>query len=603
MRIAYFTDTYEPQINGVVTTIKLYVEQLRKLGHEVYIFCPSDNKLRKNKYIHTFKSFEFKPYPSYRVGIPNPKIFSLINKISPDIIHIHSPASLGVIGLATAKRLKIPVIMTYHTLLTEYLDYIPGSKNKIIRKINKKTVDKYTKWFYNRSDITIVPSGYTKNFLKKTGVKKEVFVLPTGIKFKDLKFKKRKNKKPIILHVGRICKEKNIDVVIKAFKELKKSTDIKLIITSFGPAEKELKELVKELGLKKNVKFTGYISEREKNSLYKKADLFVTASTTDTQGLVLLEAMQYGTPIIAASAGGFKDCIKNNYNGILFKPGNINDLAKKMKEVLDNKRLWKRLSKNGYENAKKLSIENCTKSLENIYNMFMRRQKVSVIIPTYSEERYIGKTLRSVKKQNYKNLEIIVVDSDSSDKTVKIAKKYADKVIVTKKRGIALGRNLGASAASGDIFLFLDADTVLEKNFINRIVEKFNTPDVVGVCGYIRTYGSLVNRITYKLCSEIAWLSTILKIPLFYGMCMAWRNNIFKDVGGFDEHLITGEDIDITRKMARHGKCILVRNAVAITSPRRITGMGLGKAVAFHVKNFFKIILLKEPEDYYPVAR
>lgn len=602
MKIAFFTDTYEPQINGVVTSIKLYAEQLRKLGHEVHIFCPYDKRLEKNRFVHATKSFKFKPYPEFRATLPTLNTYSSIKKIKPDIIHVHTPATIGFAGMTIAKYLKIPLLMTYHTLIDEYINYlVPKSSVRLTLRGVRKFSRKYTKFFYNRADLIFVPSTPISQLLKRYGIKKRIEVLPTGIELKKHRVSKKASEIPTVLHVGRLCKEKQVDAILRAFKEVLKQIDARLIITSDGPERRNLDVMAKELGIDRNITFTGYVTPKKLAEIYKTADVFVSASRTETQGIVVLEAFAMGCPAVVPDELGFKDFVVDGKNGLFFRKNS--EIADKIHKILKDKKLRNRLAENAVKTSKQFEIEKCAKALESFYKNILSCPRVSIIVPTYMEEKYIGKTLRSVRKQTYKNYELIVIDSASSDKTVKIAKKYADKVILTKKRGIALGRNMGAKAASGIILLFIDADTFLEKNFVERIVNKFRSKDVVGVCGYIKSYGSLANKITYWLCSEIAWLSTLLNIPLFYGMCMAWRKNAFERIGGFDEHLTTGEDIIITRKMARHGKCVLLRNAIAVTSPRRVVGMGLLNAVAFHIKNFFRIIFFKKPADYYSIMR
>jgi 1,2-diacylglycerol 3-alpha-glucosyltransferase len=365
MKIAIFTDTYEPQINGVVTSIKSYNEQLRKRGHEIHIFCPKDKGLKKSKFIHSLRSVDFKPYPTYKIGIPSPSILRKIKKIRPDIVHIQSPAPIGFLGLSAAKALRIPIVSTYHTLLTEYISYLPGSKFKYVRKLQKKGLEKYIKLFFNRSDIIIAPGIDTKKFLKKL-VKKPIVILPTGIQIPKLT-KKPKNKIPIILQVGRLCKERSVEVVVHAFNELLKTQQAKLIITSDGPQSNELKHLVKELEIQKHVQFTGFVSEQKKNSLYKKADMFVSASATDTQGLVPLEAMSFGTPVVVTHGPGFRDFITHNKNGLMFSPGKYKELSKQMIRILRNKKLKTRLSKNARKTAESYEISKFTNKLEAVY--------------------------------------------------------------------------------------------------------------------------------------------------------------------------------------------------------------------------------------------
>ncbi len=600
MKIANFTDTYKPQINGVVTSIDLFSEELRKRGHEVHIFCPRDKNLQENQFVHTLPSFKFRPYPEYRVGLPSFAPIAFLRRLKPDVIHVHSPAPIGLLGMAMAKRLKIPVVMTYHTLLTEYYKYFPGYR---ITETNvKKFIKKYSNWFFNKANVLIVPSEDTKALLRRSGVKAKIEVLPTGIKIEKRKINKASGK-PYFLFVGRLCKEKSIDVLIRAFKNLERKINYSLIITSSGPAERELKSLVKKLRLESRVKFTGYISEEEKWRLYSGAEAFATASETDTQAIVLLEAMSVGTPVIAPNKGGIKNYVKDKENGLIFRSGDVKDLEKKMLRIIKDEKLRKKLIKNGFRTVEELSIGNCTKHLEKIYRDVIETLKVSIVIPTYMEEKYIEKTLKALRNQTYKNYEIIIVDSASKDRTVKIAKKYSDKIIVTKERGIGKARNTGARMADGDILLFLDADTVLKENFIKRMIDNFRSQDVIGVCGYVKTTGSLVNRLTYRACSELAWLSTLIEGPLFYGMCMAWDRGVFEKIGGFKESMVTAEDIELTQRASKYGKCVLARDAVAVTSPRRVTKQGWWSAVAFHIKNFFKYIIFKRPEKYYPTVR
>jgi len=376
MHIAIFTDTYHPQINGVVTSIDLFTEELRKRGHEVHIFCPADRRLKKDKYTHQINSFEFRPYPEYRVGLPFPlKIYLQLKKINPDILHLHSPASIGALGLYLGGIMDIPVIASYHTLLGEYLEYLPGNRIWRFKKLNKKMVDRYIQFFYNHSDKIIVPSEQTKKILLETQVTKPIEVIPTGIKSGNYLKTKNLGSRIKILHVGRLCKERSVDEIIKAFNKLTETLDCELTIVSKGPAEKELKNLAKKLKIESKVNFAGYVAEEEKIRLYNTADLFVTASTTDTQGLVALEAMASGIPVIAANAGGSMDYIQNDHNGLMFEPHNIDDLADKMLSILSCPELREKLVENGYRTAKDLDIEKCVERLEAVYQETLANSK------------------------------------------------------------------------------------------------------------------------------------------------------------------------------------------------------------------------------------
>ena len=154
MKIAMFTDTYEPQTNGAVDSINKFKKELEKRGHEVFIFCPYDKDLKKQKNVIPLRSMKFSPYPEYRIGMPSARIIRHIKKIQPDVIHIQSPAPIGLAGLAVGKYYNIPTVATYHTLLTEYFSYI-STKHE---DVSKGFIIKFTKWFFNKVDKVIAVS-------------------------------------------------------------------------------------------------------------------------------------------------------------------------------------------------------------------------------------------------------------------------------------------------------------------------------------------------------------------------------------------------------------------------------------------------------------
>ena len=229
--------------------------------------------------------------------------------------------------------------------------------------------------------------------------------------------------------------------------------------------------------------------------------------------------------------------------------------------------------------------------------------KLSVIIPSYNEEKYIEETLKRLKKQSYMNIEVIVVDSSADDKTRKISEKYADKTIYLSERGIAKARNVGAKAASGDIFVFVDADTLLEDGALKEICRSFDDPKVAGVCSYIEVDSSFLNRLLFKAVSESVWILSKLNLPLFYGMCVSYRRCVFEKVNGFNEELVTTEDLDVSRRAARFGKCILNKKVRVLTSARRVEKGGFLTIVMFHVINLVNFLLFRKTEENYPALR
>ena len=366
MKIAYFTDTYEPQINGIALSIKLDVENLRKRGHEVHIFCPYGPK--KNKYIHTIFSKRFRKYSEYMVGVPPPDLIKEIIKIKPDIIHLHTPVTIGLSGLIVAKLFNIPIIASYRTIFKDYINYI------VPDKIGVPFITNYTRWFFNNSSIIITHNKSMKRLLKKNKIKKPIKILPAPINPNVISKKfKKKNKKLTILYVGRLCKEKRIEVILDAFKDISKKMNAELIIIGEGPNEKELRFLSKKYKINKNVRFKGYLKHKELKGIYSTADIFVSASKIETHGLVVLEAMANGCPVIAGKALGFKEIIKHGKNGFLFD--NKSDLSEKIMLLSKNKKLRDKLIKESLKTAEKYNYKNYIKSLEKIYYNLYKAQK------------------------------------------------------------------------------------------------------------------------------------------------------------------------------------------------------------------------------------
>lgn len=392
MKIAFFTDTYFPQINGVSFVVRNHAKKLMEKGHYVEIFAPSGNKNDKNKVkdttqnindnlqVNYLNSLDFIFYPEYRIAIPSLKEIKNISEKNFDIIHCHTPFSAGILGIIIKKFLskknkRIPLVGTYHTMLQDFSYVLPFPE-----KITKKIIEKYTIKFYNYMDCIIAPGEYTKNFIKKDlNLKKPVFVVSNGIDLNLFNIKNQNECKkirekynigncPLILHVGRISKERNVEKIIySASLIIKKFPNAKFLIVGDGPEINRLKNLRKKLNLQNNVIFTGKIEQKFLPYFYTAADVFVTASTIDTQGLVVLEAFACGTPVVAANAKALPELVKENETGFLFDPNNVNDLWKKIEKILENPEIKKNFSHNVEKLLKKHNIENSIDKLIEIY--------------------------------------------------------------------------------------------------------------------------------------------------------------------------------------------------------------------------------------------
>ncbi|MEM5829439.1 MAG: glycosyltransferase [Candidatus Aenigmatarchaeota archaeon] len=230
---------------------------------------------------------------------------------------------------------------------------------------------------------------------------------------------------------------------------------------------------------------------------------------------------------------------------------------------------------------------------------------VSVIIPTLDEEKYIESCIKALKAQDYGGeYEIIVADGMSKDKTREIVEKYADKVLLVKKKGVAAGRNVGARKAKGDILLFIDADTVAPFNLLREIVGGFKK-GVVGVtCPVAPLSASTSEFLLFWFYNQFMKASLRTKKPQVAGVCVAYERKAFEKVGGFDESMIFCEDYDLSERISKLGKIVCVNSTFVMTSPRRIRKWGKTKAVIKYLKLYLTYLLVRKisnTNEYPPV--
>jgi len=378
MRIAVFTDTYTPQINGVVTSVQAFRAELERLGHDVHIFAPAARGARSENNVHRIRSFTFSPYPEYRVSVPTKGLIDEFEKINVDIIHVQTPVSAGTAGVGMAKHFGLPVVGTFHTLLPEYMHYlVKGRIQRFLMAPARSFAWKWCSWFYNRCDAVIAPSDAIAKILKDNGVSRPIRVIPTGIspmkrvgkKSVQVFRKKYRLSGKTILHVGRVTREKNIEAIIDAVEKL---PDVMLAVASDGPHRAQLEAYVERKNFTDRVRFLGYLSESELRTAYAAADLFACASQSETQGIVLLEAAIAGLPIVALDALVVGDFVRENKAGIV---ADTNNFSYSIGRALDDKGLKRQVRMRAKSVARKYNIERCTKDLISTYEFAIARKK------------------------------------------------------------------------------------------------------------------------------------------------------------------------------------------------------------------------------------
>lgn len=319
MKIAIFTDTYFPQVNGVAKTLYRFTNYLEQNQQSYQIYSPTTNNYPAMDSSQPFPSFPFFFYPECRTVIANPKkIESSLQAFQPDIIHIATPYMMGLYGLFAAKKLMIPVVSSYHTHFDQYLKYYHASWLSPL-------LWKYLKWFHQSTETIFVPSQETLNKLQSFGFD-SLHIWGRGIDcdlfqpshLAQTEIRKRFNieEEFILLYVGRLAPEKDLQTLARVMDNLSSEMNSRIhwVLVGDGPNKKEWEEKAKEQG---NLTVTGYIKGEELANIYAAADLFVFPSFTETFGNVVLEALACGTPAIVANQGGVTEIVHHQKTGII----------------------------------------------------------------------------------------------------------------------------------------------------------------------------------------------------------------------------------------------------------------------------------------------
>lgn len=375
VKIGVFTDSYKPYTSGVVTSISNLKEDMTRLGHEVHVFAPKyPNYEEAEANVYRFFSVPSPTNPDYTLAIPvHPGMNQLIRNLHLDIVHVHSPFTMGIVGLRYARRFNLPLLFTYHTRYDQYVHYFP-----VAHDLAKDVTIKYSSHFCNNCNHLIAPTEEMAEIIRGFDVKTPITVIPTGVPINKFTggepgWLKRNyhisEEKRILLFAGRLTHEKNLPFLINTFKQVKKQRpSTSLVIIAQGPLEEELKSLVKTLGLSliEDVIFTGALHFDDLLKAYYSADLFVFSSLTETQGLVIVEAMAAGLPVVAVRASGVQEMVDDGVNGFLTPP-DCSAMAAAIIKVLDDEHIYKQFRDHALDKAQSLSSYNMALKLERVY--------------------------------------------------------------------------------------------------------------------------------------------------------------------------------------------------------------------------------------------
>ena len=389
MRIAIFTDTYPPFVNGVSTSTFNLVNCLMNKGHEVLVVAPrpTDGKLEQVGNVLYVPGIYLKKLYGYRLtNMFANKPISIIKKFKPDVIHNQTDFTIGVVARRCAKKLKLPIVYTYHTSYEDYTYYVTHG---IMDRFAKRIVRNYSKGLANKMTEFITPSEKTKEYMRLVGSDVYINVIPTGIDFsifksdkidqqKTLEFKKEHQITPqtkVFLILGRLAKEKSMDVSLRgiaAYHHKHPEVDIKVLIVGEGPAHEELQLLAVDLGISHLVDFIGQVSGLEVPFYYNLADIYTSASITETQGLTFMEAMAAGKIVLARFDSNLTGTIINGKTGFFF----TDDVSfiSQVEKIFDmNKEQREAIVKEAYRVVDIYSIDKFYDNVVRVYKRAIRK--------------------------------------------------------------------------------------------------------------------------------------------------------------------------------------------------------------------------------------
>ena len=435
MRIAFFTDTYHPDLNGVVISIDAFAKILREKGHTVYIVAPQVKEYKeKDPNVIRIPSFTFlHSDPDVMIPLPiPPKQLIAVLKLPIDIIHAHGNGFFSLLGHEVARMKKVPFVMTFHNLHTEYTHYF--LKGKVV---TPKMMAGILRIFANMCNGVLTPSEKMKQSLSGFGVKRKITVIPNFVNLSSFTNQNKGflHKKlglsqdiPLLLSVGRLGKEKNFPFLLEAFKKyISTNNKAHLVIVGGGVDKNKLLALAASMGLSSRAHFTGKIAIKYMPQVFADATIFVFASTTEVHPLVVLEAAASGLPILAVEDLAFKDVLVNNKNGFSV-PKDTQVFAKKLEEMLEDPELLKKFGENSLQIIKKnMQAEDLADSLLLYY------QQVIKNFPKENMRKIVTVDfLRNIRKRALQVEKLVTMDEkqlrEMLTETVAAVRKFADKL-------------------------------------------------------------------------------------------------------------------------------------------------------------------------------
>ena len=385
MKICMMTNTYLPHVGGVARSVSTFVDEYRRLGHEVLVVAPNlpgrtsrrvEAVVERVAAIQNFNGSDF----SVRLPLAA-TLSSRLDEFKADIVHAHHPFLLGDTALRFALNRNIPVVFTHHTKYEDYVHYMPFSSPALRRAAMALPTE-----YANLCDGVIAPSDSIASLIKRRGVKTPVAVVPTGIDTKSFgkgdgaRFR-RKFKLPakafVVGHVGRLAPEKNLPYLAESVALfLKKNPTAWFLVVGGGPSEDKLREIFKKHGVDSRLVLAGSHTGASLHDAYNAMDVFAFSSRSETQGLVIAEAMAAGAPVVALNASGVREVVDHGKNGFLLSPtARPAEFAKQLQRLAANPKQLKQFSAAAVKTADDFSREHCAQRAIEFYERIRRETR------------------------------------------------------------------------------------------------------------------------------------------------------------------------------------------------------------------------------------
>ena len=365
MRIGLFSNAYRPVVSGVVNSLNEIRRGLLKRNHTPFLFAPEARGYREGHAgVFRFPSLELDRSVEFPVPIPySAKLARLVPRMDLDLIHSHHPILVGATAAAFAKKLRLPLVYTFHTQIEQYTHYVPFFSHETVRDAARAKVSRYL----SKCELVICPSPTIREYIDSYGANTRVVTLPNAIDVEKflrpetggLSLRSHLALPPearISLSVGRLAPEKGLPFLFECFKNTSGAAPHHLVMVGSGPQKKELKALSRQLGLEHRIHFLGGVPYSDMPNLYQQSDLFVICSTTEVKPLVVIEALASGLPVLAVSACGTKDTVNHETDGLLCELDQSQYSAAWNRLLLDDE-FRGRLSRGASQTAKGDSIE------------------------------------------------------------------------------------------------------------------------------------------------------------------------------------------------------------------------------------------------------